>query len=278
MFIWQEYPAFFRGWAPLLWELIGSSIPTSESRSELGSRSPKSGVLGYSDGGLSADPFAVGELMDGLTRPEVARELGVEYATLSQLIARGFIRPSISLPLGDKSARGYRRTLLFSREDVEASRVALENLTWMASVTPDSWHRLTEDGLLYTLLTARYARQADLMRPGNRMLFYVTGVSRFAGFADVVGRKQNKNTVWPLGVFPFRIPLKPRRILDEVDGVDVKQLIPSLSFIRKPSAWAHYFRGTIRLIDSDDFDRVVAAMDRNAPPLISRKTNSPSRA
>lgn len=146
----------------------------------------------------------------------------------------------------------------------------LAELHWIAIVSPASWHRLTADGLTYTHLSARYARQADALRAGDRIAFYVTARSTFAAIAHGTGRRIAKTTMWPQGVYPYRVPLAPDHVLTAQQEVSVKPLLSRLAFVNNKNHWEMYFCGTIRLMDSKNFaviSRALAKASVAAPSL-----------
>jgi hypothetical protein len=192
---------------------------------------------------------------------QVAEELGISNGMLDRLIALGIVSPTARLR---KPANEWRQ---FSESDLAVAERALRELRWLAVVTPDSWSRLTADGLTYTLLSARYARIAETLRAGNSVVFYVTGFSTFCGIAQITGPTQRRRTLWPQGVFPYWVPLSPQIVRRPEDGVKAKVLLSKLDFIAKKKSWEQYFRTTVRLLTEDDFQVIEKA--------VSEATSSP---
>jgi predicted RNA-binding protein len=194
--------------------------------------------------------------MAALSQNEAAERLGISRGMLTRLVEYGIFSPSV------KITWGTRESLHFSEDDVVHATEALSRLSWLAVVTPDSWRRLTTDGLKYTLLSQRYIGISETLRPGNRIAFYVTGASAFCGIAEVASRTERRTTLWPQGAFPFRVPLSPKVILEPALGVKAKTLLSKLQFIAKKTAWEQYFRTTIRLVPPKDFDVIERAICR----------------
>jgi hypothetical protein len=182
-----------------------------------------------------------------LSLSEVAHLLGIGRPLLSRLVSSRIVTSSVP-------GAGESQTMLqFTPSDLERAAEAVRSLKWLAVVTPDSWTRLTVDGLTYTLLSNRYSRVAKLLGPGHSIAFYVSTYSAFCGVAEIAGATQDRHTVWPHGVFPFRVPLNPKLVCDARTGVKAKLLLEDLRFVENKRAWEQYFRMTIRLLPSEDY-------------------------
>lgn len=190
-----------------------------------------------------------------VSQNEAAERLGISRDMMTRLISLGVISPRVRVDWGKKQA------MHFSEDDLERARLALSQLKWLGVVTPESWRRLTGDGLSYTLLSQRYASIADTLRRGHQIAFYVTGVSAFCGVAEVTGVTQQRRTLWPQGAFPFRVPLAAHVVLEPSSGIRVKTLLDGLQFIANKRSWEQYFRTTMRLLPDADFVLIRNSLD-----------------
>jgi len=209
--------------------------------------------------------------MAHLSRRELAERLSVNNNLLSFLTQHGVIVPST--PEESNGSR-INRKLVYSPSDVIRAERAIANLKWIAVVSRDSWSRLTNDGLSYTLLSPRSARVAAVLRSGHRIAFYVTGVSAFCGIADVVGKSIARTTVWPQGAYPYRVPLAPQIGLPAEKGVKVKPLLDKLKFVAKKESWEQYFRTTIRITTDADFAVIERALAKEATRYRSERPSA----
>ena len=124
--------------------------------------------------------------------------------------------------------------------------------------------RLCEGGLSYTLLSSKYENVARLMCPGRQIIFYMTGSSEFCGIACVSAEIQKKRTVWPNGVYAYRVPLRPVRQLLPKHGLRVKGMLTERDFVTSKEQWALYFRTTMRVIKPNGFQRLEFALTQQA--------------
>ena len=86
------------------------------------------------------------------------------------------------------------------------------------------------------------------VKPGDYLLCYLTGASRFIGILEVVGAPyKDKTKIWSDSEFPSRLKVKPVAVLTPETGVPVKSLAGQLSFLPEAptdSTWTGRFRGS----------------------------------
>jgi len=172
--------------------------------------------------------------------------------------------------LRDLARRGLLDIELLTRVDISLSQGvsltsdALRNLTWLAVVNRSNWDRLQADGLRYTAFPACRAATIKLMRVGNRILFYVSGAGRIVASAEIVSRPRRVNLVWPSGVYPYRVDLKPEVVVHVNDGLKLSTQLDQLSFISNKVQWEGSVRSAVRLLPTLDFDRLSNVLSRLA--------------
>ena len=108
-------------------------------------------------------------------------------------------------------------------------------------------------------LKAEYRRKVQRVEPGDRIVFYVTGIRAFTATATVtksyeeVGSspwvKEGKTT------WPYRIGISPDVVLDQSQYIDAGMLAYRLEYIRKwsPEDWHLAFQGNLHLLSKGDF-------------------------
>ena len=184
-----------------------------------------------------------------MNKREAADYLGLDLPSIDKLVKFEVLHP--------ERVKGIP---LFSGREIERAPSRMKKLRFIATVSPESWRRLLDDGLEYTLLSRHSARTVEVMQPGNEVLFYLTGHQKICAAARLVGVPQKKNIVWPRGVFSYLVPLKPLKIVDPQQGVDVKALASDLGFISKPRAWGMYLHGELRRVNVEDYSLLATAL------------------
>ena len=111
-------------------------------------------------------------------------------------------------------------------------------------------------------------REANEMKPGDKLVFYLTGVMKLAGIATVESPYFEDHTpIWrsekkPGEDFPFRVRIQPDVILDEPAYLDVREIGPRLAYTKKwpPEHWRLAFQGNLHQITEEDYRLILSEM------------------
>jgi EVE domain-containing protein len=152
-----------------------------------------------------------------------------------------------------------------------ARRMAQAPKTWILTGSPENFAATRERGFRLIGMKERRRNQALAMEPGDRIVFYLTQVRRFAASARIAGALfEDRAPVWPgkpgnPDPYPWRLPTEPEVVLDEADWVPAEALKDDLEHVRKWPAehWRLAFQGQLRTVSDADaellLDRLRAA-------------------
>src|SRR5687768_5584449 len=99
------------------------------------------------------------------------------------------------------------------------------------------------------------------MKPGDEIIFYVTGVQEFGGIVRVASEMyEDRTPIWPQGKkkhpedYPWRVDTEPVLICDEDAFVPAQEVIGDLEHASKWPAehWHLAFQGQLRTISKAD--------------------------
>jgi hypothetical protein len=173
-----------------------------------------------------------------------------------------------------------------------------EPQTWIMTGSLENFRINAERGFDVIGFKERRRRQAERMRPGDEIAFYVTGVQEFGGIARVRSEMyEDRTPIWPQGKnkkaraapsapdqpvpaltprrqehedYPWRVDAEPLTILDEEDFVPAVELVGELEHTGKWPAehWQLAFQGQLRTVGPADAlllrERVGAAAKSGA--------------
>lgn len=115
-------------------------------------------------------------------------------------------------------------------------------------------------------------RESAEMRPGDKLVFYLTGIMKFGGIARVESEPFEDHTPVfksekkPGEDYPFRVRTAPEVILEPALYLDVKELAPRLEFTRRRGAhWRLAFQGNLHKIPEADFALIEQEMRARIP-------------
>jgi hypothetical protein len=145
---------------------------------------------------------------------------------------------------------------------------------WLDLFTRETWEEfLAAGGRVSGFSKGRRGLVAQ-MKPGDVLVCYVTGVSRFIGVLDVQSDMyEDSSPIWSAASYPYRVKVKVRTTLTLDTSVPVSEVRDHLGMftqLRDLSKWGVLFQSSaVRLSDSDG-QALVVAVDQAARNPIHR--------
>ena len=135
--------------------------------------------------------------------------------------------------------------------------------------TIDSWREFLRHGAHVMGFNQGKAGLAQKLRPGDRLICYLSKVSAFIAELEVVGASYvDQKPIWSDGLYPVRLPV---RVVSDVElerAIPIKRIAASLSFMSAgQTSWSVYVRSSPRRWRAED-----ALVVRNALLKVSTKT------
>jgi hypothetical protein len=111
----------------------------------------------------------------------------------------------------------------------------------------------------------RRRRQALDMEPGDRIVFYLTGIGRLAGSVRITSEMfEDRTKIWPgkpgkPDPYPWRFEIEPEVILEDEEFVPAESVKDDLEHIRKwpPEHWKLAFQGQLRTVSDADAELLM---------------------
>jgi hypothetical protein len=132
--------------------------------------------------------------------------------------------------------------------------------TWVLTGSLDNFRATREHGFGVIGVKEGRRRMAEQIAPGDRIVFYVTGVQAFGGIVGVTGELyEDRRRIWPgkpgkVDAYPWRFATEPELVLDEAGFVPAEAVALELEHVRKwPAAhWQLAFQGQLRSVSEAD--------------------------
>ena len=132
---------------------------------------------------------------------------------------------------------------------------------WIVVGSPDNFRIAIDRGFDLFGFKSTRRRQTSEMAPGDKLIFYLTGIKMFGGFATVDSEMFEdhkplfKSEKKPEEDYPFRVKTKSDVILDEEQRLYVPDFVPLLEFTKKgqTKSWALFFQGNLHRISETDY-------------------------
>ena len=113
-------------------------------------------------------------------------------------------------------------------------------------------------------------RRAEVagMKPGDRLIFYLTKIMKFGGIAEVTSEyyedheKVFRSEKKPKEDYPWRVKIKKVTSLSADQYLDVREIGPTLDYVKKWPAehWRLAFQGNLHEIPESDYKRIEGLM------------------
>ena len=135
---------------------------------------------------------------------------------------------------------------------------------WLALFTGDTWQEFIEAG--GTTLGFREGRRNSVsqFKPGDYLLCYLTGVSRFVAILEVKSYSfWDEKIIWHDDLFPCRVEVKVVVGLTFESAIPVLELKNELSLfhnLRNKDDWRIYFRQSAKKLNEHDGETIVNAL------------------
>lgn len=136
---------------------------------------------------------------------------------------------------------------------------------WLDLFTVTTWQQFLDAGASISGFSQTRAKAVEKIRPGDYLLCYLTGVSRFVGVLEVTSKPFVDSTpIWGEGAYPHRVSVKPLAVLTPETGIPILDMRGRLSIFRNlehsPNAWTGHLRASPTRWSPSDGEAVVAAV------------------
>ena len=145
--------------------------------------------------------------------------------------------------------------------------------TWVLTGSLDNFRVTRERGFRVIGAKEGRRRMAEGIEPGDRIVFYVTGLQAFGGMVRVTGEMyEDREKIWPgkpgkVDAYPWRFETEPELALDEQSFVPAEDVALELEHVRKWPAehWQLAFQGQLRTVSDADAELLERRLREAAP-------------
>ena len=142
---------------------------------------------------------------------------------------------------------------------------------WIVVGSPENFEIAKARGFDMFGFKSTRRRESAEMKPGDKLIFYLTGVMKFGGIVNVTSEVYEdhapvfKSEKKPGEDYPFRVKTEPDRVLDKDQWLDVKDFAIRLEMTRRRGEhWRLAFQGNLHRISQEDYDLISREVDEAA--------------
>ena len=147
---------------------------------------------------------------------------------------------------------------------------------WIVVGSPGNFARTAEHGFSVQGLKSRYRKKAERMKPGDKIVYYLTGLKAFGGIVTITSPYfESHEPIWQSSDpkkaaedYPFRVEIAPEIVLPVADAIPAEPIARRMAYVAKwPAAnWTLAFQGNVHEIGEDDY-RLIRDAIASAVPL-----------
>lgn len=143
---------------------------------------------------------------------------------------------------------------------------------WLDLFTGKTWQEFLDAGGEVTGFRESRWKTVQKIKPGDYLLCYLTGVSRFIGILEVTSEPyQDDSPIWSDVAFSSRVKVTPVVTLTPEMAIPVHELRDELSIfqnLKSPLAWTGHLRGSPTKWKKADGEAILnALLDAKANPI-----------
>jgi hypothetical protein len=158
--------------------------------------------------------------------------------------------------------------------------VVIANPTyWIVVGSVDNFQRTATRGFTVQGIKSRHRKKAERMKPGDKIVYYLTGIKAFGAIATITSPYfESHEVIWQSGDakkaaedYPFRVEIEPDLVLDEDDFLPAEGVARRMTYVSKwpVENWTLAFQGNVHEIGQDDYELIREAMESRVPAGIS---------
>lgn len=142
---------------------------------------------------------------------------------------------------------------------------------WIIVGSTDNFARTRDLGFIVQGIKSRHRKKAERMKPGDKIVWYLTGVKAFGGIATITSPYfESHDRIWQSGDpkketedYPFRVHIHADIVLDEPDWTPAEPVARQMTYVAKWPAnnWTLAFQGNVHVIEKPDFDLIRDAIE-----------------
>ena len=148
-----------------------------------------------------------------------------------------------------------------------------ERQYWILVSSADNFRATRERGFTVQGIKSRHRKKAEQMRPGDKLVYYLTGKKMFAGTATVTSEYfEADDLIWKSDKtkkdgspenYPFRVEIEPELVAEEEAWVDAEPLARQMIHASKwpEKNWTLAFQGNVHNVPREDYELIRSSLE-----------------
>ncbi len=130
---------------------------------------------------------------------------------------------------------------------------------WLDLFTVRTYEEFQKAGAKVSGFRERRFHTCEQVQPGDKLLCYITGISRWVGVLQVTKPVyRSEERIWDMAVFPVRLGVEPEILLPPEHGIPQQLLLSTLHSAAR--SWSGYLRGSPTRLQKEDAEVILKAI------------------
>ena len=151
-----------------------------------------------------------------------------------------------------------------------------ERTYWMLVSSAANFETARARGFDLAGMKGRHGKKAVDVRPGDKVVYYLTGVMAFGGTAEVEGEAYyDESPIW-MGkdgeLYPHRFPIRIEVAAPTDEYVPAAELVGAMAYAKRwpEQHWRLAFQGNVHRLPEEDYERIKLALEEVATAAAER--------
>lgn len=142
---------------------------------------------------------------------------------------------------------------------------------WMLVSSAENFETSRSRGFDVAGMKSRHGKKAAEVKPGDKVIYYLTGVMAFGGTAEVTGEASySEDPIWKSSkdgeLYPHRFPVRPESATEPGEYIPAAGLVEAMLHTKKWPAdhWRLAFQGNVHRLPAEDYELIRSAIEQKS--------------
>jgi predicted RNA-binding protein len=141
---------------------------------------------------------------------------------------------------------------------------------WIIVGPTENFDKTRALGFTVQGMKSRHRKKAEQMKPGDKLIYYLTGIKAFGGIVTVTSEYFEDHTIiWRSTNkkradedYPFRVHIEADVVLPDGEYIPAEPIARSMTYVQRWPAdnWTLAFQGNVHHIDENDYRLIREAI------------------
>ena len=150
---------------------------------------------------------------------------------------------------------------------------------WIIVGPTENFDKTRALGFTVQGMKSRHRKKAELMKPGDKLIYYLTGIKAFGGIVTVTSNYfEDHEIIWRSTNkkrqeedYPFRVKIEADLVLADGEYIPAEPIARVMTYVQRwpVENWTLAFQGNVHHIDDRDYQLIRSAIAEAATTAVA---------